>query len=228
MATSVAFVGELEGSGFTDWQAERFDSYDYSRCRRFCSSCVVSSFHTFCSRGCLAGHIRFGDMEFRVVRSCVVLTKPRGISVRSKLGGLSNGLGWPVCSSDSLSSHSRLVVTLFLKATGRIRFVDVRPVTLRDRTDVGPEYAIQRLSLLVRSPPHPRFPFAGDPNQFRVSTSTKRPPRSCEPERSPPSSCVSSGPRECDRRWLEPRRCTADWPKHIPATSSAVDASRVW
>ncbi len=36
----------LEGSG-PDQQAERFDSYDYSRCRRIFCSCIVSSFHAF-------------------------------------------------------------------------------------------------------------------------------------------------------------------------------------
>ena len=38
----------FEGSG--DQHAERFDSYDYSRCRRVFYSCVVSSFHAFLIR----------------------------------------------------------------------------------------------------------------------------------------------------------------------------------
>ncbi len=44
---SLPLLVSFEGSGFADRQAERFDSYDYSRCRRVLSSCVVSSFHAF-------------------------------------------------------------------------------------------------------------------------------------------------------------------------------------
>lgn len=44
---SLPSLVSFEGSGFVDRLAERLDSYDYSRCRRNFSSCVVSSFHAF-------------------------------------------------------------------------------------------------------------------------------------------------------------------------------------
>ena len=121
------FVGELGGKRVTDRQGERFDSYDYSRCRRVFCSCVVSSFHAFLIRvDACAGHIRFGDVEFRLARSCVLPHQAFANSVSGPVGWSQQGswLAVPVRSILSLF-HLSLVVALFSKDTGRIRFADV-------------------------------------------------------------------------------------------------------
>jgi len=106
----------FEGSGW-DQQAERFDSYDYSRCRRVFSLCVVSSFHAFLIRvGCVAGHIRFGDLEFRLARSCVVPHEPLRTLCQVKVGWSQQGSWLAVLIRPILPlSHFSLVVNLFSK-----------------------------------------------------------------------------------------------------------------
>ena len=88
---SLPLLVSLEGSGQVR-QGERIDSYDYSRCRRVFCSCVVSSFHACSdSRGCLAGHIRFGDIEFRLARSRVVPHEAFANSMSGHLGWSQQG-----------------------------------------------------------------------------------------------------------------------------------------
>ena len=76
---------------------------------------LIIPFHFKPSGSKVAGHIRFGDIDNRMVccrvgQSCVVTALV---------------LAGRASSSDPLSSHFRLVVALFSKATGRIRFDDV-------------------------------------------------------------------------------------------------------
>ena len=51
--------------------------------RRLIFPCVLDS------RGCLAGHIRFGDMGFRLAKSCVVLHEALDNSVSGPVGVVS-------------------------------------------------------------------------------------------------------------------------------------------
>ena len=79
------------------------------------------------SRGCLAGHIRFGDVEFRLARNCVVPREAFANSVSGPVGVVSaRVLAGRAYSSDPLSSHFSVVLICFQKAAGRIRFADVQ------------------------------------------------------------------------------------------------------
>ena len=92
------------------------------------------------SRGCFAGHIRFGDVEFRLA-SCWPLTKPSGTHCQVKLGGLS---GWSWLAVLGRPSPSRLNSDLWLPCcqTPLVAFVlstSLWPITLRDGGGVRPE-----------------------------------------------------------------------------------------
>ena len=110
----------LERSG-RDQQAERFDSYDYSRCRRVFCSCVVSSFHAFLIRvDALLATFVLATLSSAWRGTAWSLTKPSRTLGQVKLGwsswgGLSKVLAGRAYSSDPLSSHFSLVVTLFSK-----------------------------------------------------------------------------------------------------------------
>ncbi len=85
MATDIAFVGELRGkrrsAGRTIRLIRLFEvSTRLLFMRRLIFPCVLDS------RGCLAGHIRFGDIELRLARSCVVPHEAFANSVSGPVG----------------------------------------------------------------------------------------------------------------------------------------------
>ena len=117
MATDIAFVGELGGkrvrgsAGRTIRLIRLFEvSTRFLFMRRLIFPCVLDS------RGCFAGHIRSGDVEFRLARNFEVLHQAFANSVSGPFGVVSaRVLAGRAYSSDPLSSHFSLVVTLFSK-----------------------------------------------------------------------------------------------------------------
>jgi len=102
--------------------------------RRLIFPCVLDS------RACCAGHIRFGDVEFRWAKLLDFHQASRTLC-QVLLGDLSimvlAGCAW---SSDPLSSHFRLVVGCFQRPL--VTFVlptFLRPIKLRDRSGVSHE-----------------------------------------------------------------------------------------
>ena len=127
MATDIAFVGELGGkrsgaAGRTIRLIRLFEvSTRFLFMRRLIFPCVLDS------RGCFAGHIRFGDVEFRLARSCVVPHEAFANSVSGQLGWSQQGSWLAVLIRPILSRlTSGWWLPCFQKAAGRIRFADVQ------------------------------------------------------------------------------------------------------
>jgi len=212
MATDIAFVGELRGkrSGSAGRTIRLIRLFEVSTrllfMRRLIFPCVLIRVVALLATFVLA------TLSSAWRGTVWSLTKRSRTLRQVCLGGLSKGLGWPcLFVRSSLSSHVNVVVTLCSKSRWSHSFC--RRLGLRFSYLIAAASVLRRdpaACVTLGSPPQARIPSAEDPNRFRVSTYSRRPPRSCEPTRSRPSSCVSSGHRECDRRWLEPRGCTAD------------------